>query len=385
MVKVVRLRQGVKSRVLSGCLTIYSKWILDDGGAEPGEEVLVYTHDGEEAGIGFYEGVGAVGVRLLTLGYIMDALDALKDNILRAIHRRRFYQYDSKRIVNADADMLPGLIIDLYRDIAVIQSTSIGMDLRIGYIKDILLRSGVANHVYVKNTQRSRLDAGLDIYSEWVTPRYDGDIVIREGEAIFIVDVEGGQKTGFYLDQRINRIELSRYIDPSMRILDLYSYTGGFGIHMLKAGAGKAVFIEEDRDAVEILERNLKLNGVYGRAEVLNDRVEKTIQELEDRYDFIVIDPPALAPKRDHVKGGIGKYRWILGEASRLAKGSLIFVSSCSYFITRDILRRDIIEHVYRDRRRYYLGGVRGASPDHMVDPSSIELDYLKAYLIYID
>ena len=385
MVKVVRLRRGAEKQVLNGLLTIYSKWIEDDGGADPGEDIILVDSRRKTLGIGFYEGIGAVGVRLLKIGTEEDVADIIRRNILYAYRKREFYPFDSKRIVNADADYLPGLIIDLYRDTAVIQSSSIGIDNRLDLIAMTLRRSGIANYVYVRNDQRSRMEVGLERWRGWLLKGDETVLTIREGKAIFKVDIEEGQKTGFYLDQRINRLEAGLY-SGNRRILDLYSYTGGFGVQALVNNAKKTVFVEETPRSIELLYENLKINNVLERAEVYEGRVEKFLEESKEKFDVIISDPPALVQNRDNLERGVNKYRGILGDIVKHVSRGILFVSSCSYFITQEILKKEVIDKVLDEsRRRYsYLGMVRGAAPDHMHRSIDKELRYLKGYFIYI-
>ncbi len=390
----ITVRRLVKKIVLNdkgtrlyrqGKLTIYKDGLKDDGGAEPGEEVFITDSRGRVVGGGFYDGYGPVGVRILYTGDIQDINDAIEDNIVRAYERRKTYPFKSKRIVYADADYLPGLIIDLYNKIAVIQTSSIGMDIRIDIIKKTLLRHGIAKYIYLKNIQKSRLDIGLDIYSEWLTHEKKPETIIDEGKARFIVNVESGQKTGFYLDHRINRLELPT-IERAKKVIDLYSYTGGFGIQYLLNGAREAVFVEEDDEAIETLYRNLNINNVINNASVVHGKVEQFIEE-ENEADIVIIDPPALAPMKKSLKPAIKKYRAILTEILTNFRHRTLFISSCSYHIDRNTLLRDIIDYTMKrcDKKYWILGGVRGSSPDHMVRKPDKELDYLKAYLIRLD
>jgi len=385
MVKVVRLRRGAEKQVLNGLLTIYSKWIEDDGGAEPGEDIILVDSRRKTIGIGFYEGIGAVGVRLLKIGAEEDVSDIIRRNILYAYRKREFYPFDSKRIVNADADHLPGLIIDLYKDTAVIQSSSIGMDNRLDLIAMILRRSGIANYVYVRNDQRSRMEIGLERWRGWMVKGDETVLTIREGKAIFKVDIEEGQKTGFYLDQRINRLEAGLYTS-NKKVLDLYSYTGGFGIQALVNNAKKTVFVEETPRSIELLYENLKINDVLEKSEVYEGRVEKFLDESGGKFDVIISDPPALVQNRASLDKGVNKYRKVLKDIVKHISQGILFVSSCSYFITPEILKREIIDKILEEnRRRYlYLGMVRGAAPDHMHRSIDKELRYLKGYFLYI-
>lgn len=371
--------------IQKGVSTIYKDGVKDDGGAEPGEEIFVTNTLGKILGGGFYDGYGPVSIRIVYRGDIRDLDEALEENILKAFKKRENYPFKSKRIVYADSDDIPGLIIDLYNDIAVIQSSSIGIDIRIDDIKKILIKHSIANYVYLKNTQKTRVDVGLDIFSEWLTTYKKEETIINEGKAKFVVDVVNGQKTGFYLDHRMNRMELP-YIYKSKSFLDLYSYTGAFGIHQLLSKTEKGYFVEEDKAAFENLLRNIRLNNLVEKAHPINDKVEKVLKE-EHKADLIIIDPPAFAPMKTKMNQGIRKYTSILRKVIEKTTGKVLFISSCSYFINSKTLLNKIILPSLRQYvdTFWILGGVRKASPDHPIKPYHPQLDYLKAYVLLIN
>ena len=386
MVKIVRIRRQADDIIFKkGVLTLYTKWIMDDGGADPGDEVIIETYDRKSIGIGIYDGIEPIGVRILSIQKIKPIDEVIKENILRAYNFRRRFGWNSFRLINSDSDYMPGLIIDIYNDTAVIQSGSIGFDHYLDYIANILTSMNIAEKVYVKNTQRSRREAGLKIWSEWIRGKGDFIETIKEGEAIFKIDIEKGQKTGFFLDQRLNRLEIGLY-SSDKEVLDLFSYSGGFGIHSLLSGAKKVVFVEEDKYAVELLYENLKLNNIpEENVRIYNGRVEKFFEENKEKYDVIISDPPAFIQSRSNIRKGTEKYIEILKNVLSISKkGTILFFSSCSYFLKRNKFL-DMIENTFRklNLTPLYMGGIRGASPDH---PHRLdnELDYLKAAYLRI-
>jgi 23S rRNA (cytosine1962-C5)-methyltransferase len=246
------------------------------------------------------------------------------------------------------------------------------------------VRESIAKKIYVKNTQRSRREVGLETWSDWIYGEGDTRTFIDEDEARFIVDIENGQKTGFFLDQRMNRLE-TRLYSRGTAILDLFSYTCGFGIQSLLGGGRKAVFVEEDRGAVRLLQENIKLNKLEDRAEIYNMRVEKFFQENNLKYDIVVSDPPAFIQSREGIRSGLSKYRRVLSNIlDVLSRDSILFYSSCSYFLKPNIFLRLLDNELSRHKHRYvYLGRIRGASPDH-VNSGEDELNYLKALFVRI-
>lgn len=375
--KVVRLKKRI-GRIRN---TIYSKWVYDDGGAEPGEEVIIESYERETIGIGIYDGVGAVSVRILSRERIRPIREVIEDNILKAYQIRRRLGWDSYRLINSDADDLPGLIIDIYGDTAVIQSGSIGIDKYLDTIAKILDKHGIASKTYVRNDQRSRKEIGLEIWKDWIYGEGDIEVIITEGKAKFKVNIEVGHKTGFFLDQRMNRLEVRLY-SRGGRVLDLFSYTGGFGIHSLLNGAYKVVFVEKDPTAIEYLNENLKLNKLMERhVEIVEDDVYRYIEERNMGYDLVVIDPNALIQKRTEYRRGVERYKYLYSETYKLLKpGGTAFLSSCSYFLKTDRYIKIVNE---LSPKPYIVGGLRGASPDHPYRVDTPELNYLKALYIY--
>jgi len=375
MVKIVRLRR--RARILP---TIFSKWVYDDGGAEPGDEVLVETYDRKTVGIGIFDGVGAISVRLLSRYSVKPVKELIHENISKAYNLRRRLGWDSYRLINSDADDLPGLIIDVYRDTAVIQSGSMGFDKYLHIVAEILYKQEIARRTYVRNDQRSRREAGLEVWRDWIYGDGDTEIIIREEEAIFKVNIETGHKTGFFLDQRINRLEVRNYCRGN-KALDLFSYTGGFGIHALLNGAEKVVFVEKDPTAVEYLDENIKLNNLdKEKYEIVNSDVYQHLETEEYRYGLITVDPNALIQSREETEAGIKRYTKLYTKAySLLERGGVAFLSSCSYFLKQEKFL-GIIRELQPTPK--LLGMLRGASPDHPYRLDTPELQYLKALYI---
>ncbi len=376
MVKVVRLKKNTRKIRY----TIFSKWIYDDGGAEPGDEVIIETYDRKTIGIGVYDGIGAVAVRILDKTRIASISDIIKDNILKAYIYRKRLGWNSYRLVNSEGDKLPGLTIDVYKDTAVIQSGSIGIDKYLDYIAEILVREHIVENVYVRNDQRNRKEVGLEIWKDWIKGFGDVEKEIEEDSIKFIVNIEEGHKTGFFLDQRMNRIE-SKLYSMNMKVLDLFSYTGGFGIHSLVNNADKVVFVEKDPLAIEYLIKNIKVNNLENkRYEVIHGDAYKFFKSDTTKYGLVIVDPNALIQKREEIRSGIEKYRKLYSMAyNRLERGGIAFLSSCSYFLRTD----KFLEIIYNlDPKPNFLGRVRGASIDHIYYTDTPELAYLKALFI---
>ena len=168
------------------------------------------------------------------------------------------------------------------------------------------------------------------------------------------------------------------------KVLDLFSYTGGFGIHLLLGGTVKSVFVEENPYVIETLEKNLQLNKLSEKVAVYEEKVEKFLDENSKKFDIVVIDPPASVQNKLKLRDSVRKYRNILSNAIEHIGRGLIFISSCSYFVKPVTLKKEVIEWGTLNKKRniVYLGMVRGIAPDHFFRPVDKELNYLKAYLI---
>lgn len=380
------LVDGVGLRKLRrGSAIIYRKWVRAEGGIGAGGIVELHSDEGLE-GCGLWEPRGPVAVRVIEHGgcSYRTPLDAIRDRIEEAYRIREKLGYapaHGMRLVNSDGDLISGLIIDVYDDVAVMQSSSWAIDRHVQDIARLLGRIAGVRHVFNKSTQRSRRDIGLGPIAEWVVGGRR-EAVIEEAGARFIVDVVRGQKTGFFLDQRVNRLELRRYAGDS--VLDVFSYTGAFGIHAALQGSKRVVFVEEDPDAVRILRRNLEANGITGY-QIYNTSIW-SIGRLEGEFDTISVDPPAFIQRGDEesVNRGVKAYKraYIWSLSYSMPGTTVAYLSSCSYFLGKDLFLRIVSEAAYNVGPAYrMLGSLRGASPDHAMRGEEY-LDYLKGIFI---
>ncbi len=379
MVGSIRLRGNAGSLISQGILTVYSKWV-SRADARPGEAVNIYLGD-ECIATGLYEGVGAVAVRIIGWECGLDPSETVLENLREAYKLRSALPLRSNayRLVNSEGDMLPGLIVDVYNDIAVVQSGSLGMDRMLSVVADGLEELLHPRLIYGRHDQRSRRRVGLPVSRGVMRGSGPPRTTIREGEAVFRVDVERGQKTGLFLDQRDNRLMLASLIRGGERVLDLYSYTGGFGIHALLSGASSATMVEESEWAVGEAERNLSLNGLEGKARIINMRVEDFLSQAGENYDVVVVDPPALIPSKDLRAKGLKTYRKLYCSAlPYVRRGGLLVASSCSYFLSLDDMLAILSECTGRLGVQARILRVAEASIDHVWRPADKHLRYLK-------
>ncbi len=375
--------------IKKGELNVYNKWIIEvHGNPAQGEVVEVADKRGNTLAYGFYENIGAIGVRVLSYEKIDDPIQVIEEKIMKAhsLRANRLKLSEFYRLINSDGDEMPGLIVDAYKDIAVIQSSSIGFDKTLYKIAKILMRKLNFKTIYVKNDQRSRIKVGMKIWKKIVMGDKKTRTIINEGNAKFHVDVENGQKTGFFIDQRPNRIELEKYVNPNMKVLDLYSYTGGFGIHAAIKGA-KVVMIEESIYAVNEAIRNAKLNGVEDKCKIIKCRVEDYMRTCKSKFDIVICDPPALIQKLEDKRKGKKAYLKLYESTMKILNdGGLLIASSCSHFISES----EFLDLIWRasmkaKREVKLIGKVRGASPCHIARPRDKHLMYLKVAFLHVN
>ncbi len=382
--------EGAK-HLASGTGIVYRKWVEHPPQLMPG--ALVVVRAGDYEGCALWEPEGPVALRVVShwgCPYSTPE-EAIRDRLemaLKARERSGLAETGSFRLVNSDGDLLSGLIIDVFGgDVAVLQSSSYAIDAHLDLIARLLVDTVDVRNVLEKSLQRSRRAIGLEPRKRWIIGRRKR-VTIDELGVKFIVDVEMGQKTGFYLDQRMNRMELRRYVEGGESVLDVFSYTGGFGLHALHAGAKRAVFIEEDPEAARLLHENLRLNGFrdYEIRNVSLWSLENT--RLGSGFDVVIVDPPAFIQSGDEasIKRGIRAYRraytWSLTQG---AEQHVAFYSSCSYFLDRRMFTRVIRDVMSSQKADYWLlGSLRGAAPDHVYRAAEY-LDYLKGAFMYIE
>ncbi|ALL02024.1 hypothetical protein Pyrde_1981 [Pyrodictium delaneyi] len=386
--------EGAAAVKKEGALMVYRKWVDAPRGLPPGSLVVIEDRRGELLGCGLYDTVGPVALRLVELGSCSfssaeEAVYALIEAAYK-VRQRIGYAGDPEagyRLVHSDGDMMPGLIVDVYADLAVYQSSSIVWDVHGETVARALAEITGVRHVYEKSLQRTRRDIGLPP-REGLRIGNKTRTIIREGEARFIVDARIGQKTGFFLDQRLNRLDFGRLAEGT--VLDLFSYTGGFGIQALLNGAERAVFVEEDEKAVKLLRSNLELNRVADRAEIVQSNVWSFLASATNKgesYNAISVDPPAFIPHPGAYRKGVQAYTRLYALSARIGSNdSLLALSSCSTHLNREDFMRVVARALAWSGRSYRpLGSVRGMPPDHPVRPSSPHLEYLKSIFIVLD
>lgn len=386
----VLLKPGKESRILSGYLWIFSGDIARvDGRPEEGGIVDVRTLRGKWLGRGFINTASGLAVRLLTL-----QPEPIDDTFWRRRvsstldYRRRFIRDTTAyRLIYSEGDFLPGLIVDRYGDALVLQTLALGMDRRKEMLADLLMELVHPQAIFERNDATVRRLEGLESRTGWLRGTGAGRIEIVEGPARFRVDVASGQKTGFYLDQRENRMALAPYV-AAAEVLDVFCYTGAFAIHAAVAGARAVTGIDSSADALRLAQEHAALNGVVDRCTFVEanafDELRRLVTE-KTTYDVVILDPPPFAPTKEAVERASAGYKELNLRALKLLRpGGILVTCSCSYHVGDALLQQIVGSAAVDAHRMVRLIESRGQSRDHPVHPAMPETRYLSCLVLEV-
>ena len=369
---------------------VYSNNIIN-GDAEKGDCVEVYTTNKKFLGSAIYNPDSSISLRFYSRD--KEELDylAIKKRIITALKRRRLFfgEADSFRVVFSESDMLPGLIIDKYGDGVVVQINSYGMEKRRRDVFNAILDVLNPVFLYEKSTSYARLQEKLKPREKLIFKKFEdlnlSEYIIEEDGVKIMVDIEKGQKTGYFLDQHINRRKIEKWAEGATG-LDLFSYTGGFTLRMLKK-MRKVYAVDISEDALNILKKNLQLNN-FSSDRCLAEKKDVFVFLDEAvyykiKFDFIVIDPPALIRKAEGKRKVINAYNRLLRNSIKLlSKGGVIAIFSCSNYIKWEGMYNILKEGTGYSGRSFVILEMMSQSPDHPVLSTFPESEYLRGFLI---
>jgi 23S rRNA (cytosine1962-C5)-methyltransferase len=386
-VDLIQLKRDEDRRVKRGHPWIYSNEI-DVGrtplkGAEPGALVRVVDARGASVGIAHLSPASLVAARMLTRADALDA-DFLAQRIVRALaFRERCFDRPYYRWVYGEGDALPGLVIDRYADAVVIQTSTWGMERRIDAVVAAIDRAIGPRTLVVKNDAGSRVPEGLPSYVD--VRRGAPGAVVEEGGAAFAIDLAAGQKTGWFYDQRENRRRFAP-LYAGADVLDLYAYVGAWSVHAASRGARRVVAIDASERAVVATRENAERNGHGGVVEAVEADVATWLERTTDRFDVVILDPPALIRRRRDLKAGRALYRHLNAAALAATKpGGLLVSCSCSSALDVESHLMDLRAAARQVHRDVVLVGRGGMPPDHPIHPWLPETDYLKCVFLRVD
>lgn len=382
------LKRGREGRLLAGHPWIYRGEISELAGPwHSGEAVSVFASDGRLLGRGFYNPRSSISCRLLTReDEPIDASFFLRRIEASLAYRRTLgLNGDAQRLVWSEADGLPGLVVDRYGPVMVLQCLTLGMALVRPLIVGTLQSLGGSSAIYSRDDPGAARVEGFEPHTGWIGEAGPSEVEISEAGCRFLVDVARGQKTGFYLDQRENRTLVASHA-RGKRVLDAFCYTGAFACQALARGAESVLGIERSAEALALARRNLRLNGVETRAEIREANAFDELRRLErtgERFQLVILDPPPFARGKDALESAARGYKEVNLRALRLLNpGGLLATFSCSHHVSL-LLFEEICQSAAMDAG----GGVRllgtlTQSRDHPVLLSVPETRYLKGLLL---
>ena len=378
------LKKGKEKPVLRGHPWIFSGAVERIGGEiSPGDVGEVYSAEGRFLGVGHLNPRSQIIVRILSQKKEDLNRHFYEERISRAAawrEGRLRKQTNAFRIVNGEGDFLPGLIIDRYGEILVLQCLTAGMERVKGLLIDSLVSLFHPESLYERSDVAIRREEGLrEVSGLLYGKEIPDDVEIGEGPCRFKVDMKKGQKTGFYLDQRENRMSL-RGLTEGKGILDCFSYTGGFSIHAGFHGAEEVTLIDSSEEALRIVEEHFHLNRLdHLRRRLIRGDTFEVMRSLQEEYDIVILDPPPFAKKKSHLPKASRGYKDLNLQAFRLLKeGGLLFTFSCSHHMSPDLFQKIVFSAAVDAGKKIQLFGRRGHPIDHPVDLCHPEGEYLK-------
>jgi 23S rRNA (cytosine1962-C5)-methyltransferase len=379
----IRLRPKEEQRLLAGHLWAFSNEVESiEGAAEAGAIAELLRHDGKQLATGFYHPHSLICFRVLAWG-----AGAIPEDLLRrrldtaiALRERLLPDWQACRLVHAEADFMPGLLVDRYRDVLAVQITSAGFE-RLKPQLFELLEQRLRPRAIVE-----RGDTGLRALEELpeirglARGRLGQQVELEEGDLALEIDVIGGQKTGAYLDQRCNRFALRR-LAPGARVLDLFCYQGGFALHAARAGAASVLGVDQSAAAVAAATAAAARNRLADRCEFREAEVFKLIAQLRHqgrRFDLINLDPPSFTRSKKQVAQARRGYRELHREVLLLLQpGGFLATSCCSHHLEQDVFLVEVERAARTIGRRLQRIRLAGAAPDHPVLAAMPETRYL--------
>ncbi|MDE2261497.1 MAG: class I SAM-dependent rRNA methyltransferase [Gammaproteobacteria bacterium] len=384
----LRLKRGEERRLAGGHLWIFSNEIDSDAtplsAFAPGDLAQITSHRGQFLGHAYVNPHALICARILSRDAAQPVVRELIDTRLRAALtlRERLYREPYYRLVFGESDGLPGLVLDRYGDVLVGQIATAGMEALKDTVAEAVRTLLAPAALYWKNDSAARQLEHLPQVAEAAFGEIPAQITAVEAGLRFAAPLIQGQKTGWFYDQTHNRARLRRYLWPRARVLDVCSYVGAWSVTALKAGAAAASCIDSSETALDFAGRNAQANGVALEA-IRGDAFEamKALQERGERFDVVVLDPPAFIKRKKDIPQGTAAYRKLNQLALSLIEGEGLLVScSCSYHLAPEELVTAIQTAARHTGRFVQILESGGQSPDHPVHPAIPETRYLKAF-----
>ena len=392
---IVTLKKGEGRMLKSGGLWIFDNEIASIlGSFEDGDIVAVHDFDGYGLGKGFINRNSKIRVRMMTRNRHQEIDEAfLKMRVQEAWdYRKKVSDTGSCRVIFGEADFLPGLVIDKFSDVLVVQSLALGIDRLkdqiVELLKEVLAADGIKiRGVYERSDAKVRRQEGMELYKGFIGEAFDTNVEIEENGVRYMVDVKDGQKTGFFLDQKYNRKAI-QHLCKDAKVLDCFTHTGSFALNAGYGGAKEVTGVDASELAVEQAILNSKLNGMEDRVKFICRDVFELLPELEEKvekFDVVILDPPAFTKSRNSVKNAVKGYREINLRAMKLVRdGGFLATCSCSHFMTYELFTQTIHQAARNVHKRLRQVEYRTQAPDHPILWAAEESYYLKFYVFQV-
>lgn len=392
---IVTLKKGEGRMLKSGGLWIFDNEIASIlGSFEDGDIVAVHDFDGYGLGKGFINRNSKIRVRMMTRNRHQEIDEAfLKMRVQEAWdYRKKVSDTGSCRVIFGEADFLPGLVVDKFSDVLVVQSLALGIDRLkdqiVELLKEVLAADGIKiRGVYERSDAKVRRQEGMELYKGFIGEAFDTNVEIEENGVRYMVDVKDGQKTGFFLDQKYNRKAI-QHLCKDAKVLDCFTHTGSFALNAGYGGAKEVTGVDASELAVEQATLNSKLNGMEDRVKFICRDVFELLPELEEKgekFDVVILDPPAFTKSRNSVKNAVKGYREINLRAMKLVRdGGFLATCSCSHFMTYEMFTQTIHQAARNVHKRLRQVEYRTQAPDHPILWAAEESYYLKFYVFQV-
>lgn len=375
-------------------------WIYDNeidtikGDFENGDMVFVTDFDGYPLGQGFINTKSTITVRMMTR-----KKDVIVDDAFIEMRVRNAWEYrkatadtSSCRIIFGEADFLPGIVVDKFSDVLVVESLALGIDrwkLTILHkVKQVLAEDGISiRGIYERSDAKVRLQEGMERIKGFIGEPFDTKVEIVENGIRYLVDVQDGQKTGFFLDQKYNRLAIQR-LCKGKKVLDCFTHTGSFALNAGIAGASSVLGVDASELGVAQARENAALNGLSDRVQFLCADVFDLLPELEakgEKFDVVILDPPAFTKSRSSIKNAVKGYREINLRGMKLVKdGGYLATCSCSHFMDLELFTKTIREAAGNVHKRLRQVEYRTQAADHPILWAADQSYYLKFYIFQV-
>ncbi len=389
---IIHLRRGKE-----GSLDRFHPWVFSGAiastpdGIEEGDIVEVVSHDNRTIGVGHFQ-IGSISVRILEWGDATIDADFYRERLQAAFTLRQALglirpDNNAFRLVHGEGDFLPGLVVDIYGNTAVVQAHSPGMHFARDIIAKALtsLNGADIKNVYYKSETTLPYKAHLDPQNDYIIGGFETNVAMENGLK-FHVDWLKGQKTGFFVDQRDNRALLEKYA-AGRSALNMFCYTGGFSFYAMRGGAKLVHSVDSSAKAITLTNANVELNFPGDtRHEAFAEDAFKFLNGIDDKYDLIILDPPAFAKHRSALKNALIGYRKLNAKAfEKIRPGGILFTFSCSQAVSREQFRLAVFSAAAQSRRRVRILHQLTQPADHPINIYHPEGEYLKGLILYVE